>query len=852
MGKTLRTFGGIGAGLLLGVLGPGFSATRFALGNFVFSTLVPPKQPAQEGGTLHENAENSAAVGTAIWEIYGECERTGGDLIRCAKDAQGRRSGIEEVERTESVGGGGSGGGALGGQPKQTVKTTVSYLNATFAFFGGFTRFDRVIEVNGRDGEKVIYDESAQLDEEIVAELEALQVLIDEAPDDFSRGLRQARYDALVANQAETRGLAFVPIIGTVSGDVIGLMNENVRMYFGSEEQPVDSVEQTWYEDGVSADRGISKIVFNRYGPLEAGTTFRVRGRNANNERREIIIRRLKRAGIPESRIDLRSIGESQVDTGWFVNQIEPARNLAEAVAAKSFHDLHFLPTARGAAFTDISRVNPTYIALEESEFSSYENNDGNGQMPSSSEITIEGMENRPRSLEVEYVDKSLNYRNNSAITLWPGATGDPQRISLNLVGGLQEVQDFTDISMAEIQVAAGSERLSLMPARAEVACGCVLVKPNPSDREPNGVRLLRVMNQGVASDGSLDCTCVPYDPAAEGRHREVVQPSEPAPGVAMYGTLQIIFIDNVSLTDYMSGQATLLAAGTSPISTVYPGMVVSTPSRAFDDFDLPLRATVGISATDYVWTDADLFAFDYVTTLRVYLQSGVLASASEDAVNDKANLLYWGGTYLSFTTATPLGDGEYEITGLMPGRKGSDFIQDIPAGATVVKITDENGNLDHALKTVAVALGKLNVPITYEGTGIRNTAKTTGEMNLTVQGVTLKALSVSPEIRKEDDGAGGYTLRAFARSRFAEAEEATWASGVPMRWADPLSFTIRLLDGAEVKDIRVVTPSAGEIEWTYEEADLIAWFGAVPLTVSGDIVQNGTYGPGFTREFTV
>ncbi len=76
-------------------------------------------------------------------------------------------------------------------------------------------------------------------------------------------------------------------------------------------------------------------------------------------------------------------------------------------------------------------------------------------------------------------------------------------------------------------------------------------------------------------------------------------------------------------------------------------------------------------------------------------------------------------------------------------------------------------------------------------------------------------------------------------------------ASGAPLRWSDPLTFVVRLLDGVTVVNSRTVNGTGGEIQEQYTEDELEDYFGGpVPDTLSGDIVQQGTYGPGYPRNF--
>jgi hypothetical protein len=822
MGNSLRSIGAIAIGIGAGMLGPGaFSMTQFAIATFLFRAIFPPKQ--ENGGLERQKNEptKGAEVGTAIWEIFGKYERTGGELIRCGIDQDGVRSGIFQTTETESAGGKGVGGG-------QETEVTKQFLQATFAFCQGPTYIDKITEVNGTEGEEVIYDRYGTTD--------------------------------------KARGVEVTPVYSAITGDLIAELSDKLRLYYGYEDQPLDSAEQEWYEEGTSADRGITKIVFNRYGPLEISTSFRVLLRNDRTNRRDIITARLARSGVPESRIHLRSIDEDATDVGWFVDSRQPARDLAEMVAAKSFHDLHFMPvededgSLAAAAFTDISRVNPTYFTLSDEECGAYANADGQGQVASSANINKESHESGPREFEVKYYVEGKNFNNGGAVAQWLQSDGEPQSVNLPHVSNEQEMQDLAEISIAELHAAKGATETSLMPDRCQVAPGCVLLKPEVSRRGHTEFNYLSVRAQDVEPSGALSCRTIPYDPAVYGRHKIVTISDNPPPVVSTYSDVLVGYIDSVALTDAMAERATMLFYGWATRGESYSGIRLTSDFSSFDPFNLPIETVVGTTETEYTFEDADLYGYENVATIRVQLESnGTLVSSDEVRVGKKANVGYLetadGGIYFSYVTATPVVGqvGAYDLTGIIPGRKGSDYVREIPEGSKFVKITDENGNFSPGLKRVTVPLPKIRVATTYDAYAIMGNNEPVLDIETNFAARTLIPLQVSPTVSIEDNGAGGYILRAHARTRYAESEESYWVSGIPVRWSDPLAFRIRLKDGSTVVNTRVVTASDdGEIEDNYSAANLTSYFGSVPSSLVGEIEQIGTYGTGFVREFNV
>jgi hypothetical protein len=267
------------------------------------------------------------------------------------------------------------------------------------------------------------------------------------------------------------------------------------------------------------------------------------------------------------------------------------------------------------------------------------------------------------------------------------------------------------------------------------------------------------------------------------------------------------------------------------------------------------VRGTIGLSETELVLSDENLYGFDYDTTLRVTLDYGVLASASEDTVRtNRANLLYWGGVYLSFVTANPVDENTYDITGIIAGLRGSDNVASVTSEVRVVAITDNTGAVLSSVKRVAWDRSRLGVPVTYEIYSSANINRTSGDVDFIAQGNSLRALSVTPEIVKSPDGADGYYVVFYGRTRYPAGIDYFWNTGGAVRQSDPLSFRIRLYDGVDLVDTRVVVPvgddSGGRVTVNYTEAELTSAFGSVPLTLTGDVVQNGIYGQGQLREF--
>lgn len=869
MAESLRGAASIAIG------GVGFAVggpIGFAVASVAFNFLVPPKVPKDKSSRALQEERNTA-VGTGIFEVYGHWEREGGDLIRCAKDKDGVRSGILIVTKEEKQGGA-LGSGKNPGSNK--TKRDYQYLQASFELCAGFAQIDRMIEMNGKDGEKVVwirdgssnfcgewqnnvqYEVGDSVDkgrgQYICKESHLSSVDIDpgDETDDDPPLTNWRTYWSVVADKKSL--VKITPIYGSASGKEIGLMSETVRFYYGSEEQPVDGAEAGWYDGGVSADRGICKVVFNKYGPLESGTTFKFLLSNDRGERREIIRSRMMRAGVPSTRIDIRSIPAGVVDYGWAVEGRESARTLPENVASLAFHDLHFLATSRGMCFTDVSLSNPTIFVIPDALAGAYANSGGGGSPQSILNGTIQSGETKPRELSVEFYNQFRNFKSESTVAQWQSAQGEPQTMSFKLISDVEQMGDWVEIAMRAIQAVDGTGEISLMPAYSEVACGCVLDMSAPLANNPLARKQFRIVSQAISPEGLIANTCAPYDPSAFEPVPLHPVTIEPEPSVRSLALPQIILLDVVNVVDETVLEPFGLMLGTCNVGEDWGGAVVTSLDGAFDDVSISFQASVGTSQTALTFVAKDSACFDYSKTLRVKLSNGALVSASEEAVRSGANVILLGQMFLSFVTAAPLGGGVYDLTGILGGLYGTDAGAVYPVGTRVVKITDNNGFADNGVVPVQWVRRFVGSPTKYRSYSAENPDEISDELLLTLTGENLVPQAVSPWITKGSDVEGtGLLLRFFGRSRYPETGRDFMQAGISIRHADPLSWTVRLIgDDTAVLDERTVSSLDAEVTVHYTEAELIVIYGTVPITLKGEVFQNGTFGMGRVRSFEV
>lgn len=121
---------------------------------------------------------------------------------------------------------------------------------------------------------------------------------------------------------------------------------------------------------------------------------------------------------------------------------------------------------------------------------------------------------------------------------------------------------------------------------------------------------------------------------------------------------------------------------------------------------------------------------FDQSSTVEVTIGSGALASASESAVLNGANVALLGGELIQFQTATLLAAGKYRLTGLLRGRRGTEAAMTTHAAgeafvllstSTALRVKGSTAEIGLARQWKAPAFGQSLVeasPVAFTNTG--------------------------------------------------------------------------------------------------------------------------------------
>jgi hypothetical protein len=233
---------------------------------------------------------------------------------------------------------------------------------------------------------------------------------------------------------------------------------------------------------------------------------------------------------------------------------------------------------------------------------------------------------------------------------------------------------------------------------------------------------------------------------------------------------------------------------------------------------------------------------------VRIKLYDGALASASEDAVLNGANVFAISGgdgewEIVQARTCTLTGAGEYELAGLLRGRLGSGHAMQSPhpIGARVVV-------LDAALTRIDMQSHEWAEPLdfTVPPSGAFVTDPRAAQQTLTLPHAALRPWA--PAHLRAARAASGDVRVSWVRC--ARVGGDAWGAGEPPLGAQTEAYLLEIVDGTgAVKRSVVVTAPA----YLYSATDQTADFGALPGSLRLRVAQLDDRGAtGLNTELTI
>lgn len=237
---------------------------------------------------------------------------------------------------------------------------------------------------------------------------------------------------------------------------------------------------------------------------------------------------------------------------------------------------------------------------------------------------------------------------------------------------------------------------------------------------------------------------------------------------------------------------------------------------------------------------DGPVAIFDEASTVTVSLLAGELESVSERAVLNGANLAVLGAEVFQFRTATLVGSHQYELSGLLRGRLGTEHATDGHiAGETFVL-------LNSSLRREHIPNGIIGLSRDYKPVTVGATLGSTPAQAFAYTGVALKPYA-PVHIAGERDGSGNLTLAWIRRTRIG----GEWRDNVDVPLHEESeAYEVDILDGTDV--VRTLS-GLTSAQASYSAALQVADFGSAQSNVSVKVYQlSAIVGRGYAGIATV
>ncbi len=450
-----------------------------------------------------------------------------------------------------------------------------------------------------------------------------------------------------------------------------------------------------------------------------------------------------------------------------------------------------------------------------------------------------------PRAVKITYLDERSEYR---------AATAEGRR----LTGSSAGVLDFTlpvvldqayarglaELALHDLWLSRDSGSAQLPPSQFFLDPGDVfeLAIDGPTGAQKHRLQLTQIdsgltRNARFKSRGDGEVYTAPRYSGREGRIGEV----------PVFGPSTVAFMDLPLLTGAEAEpQAPRIAAHQTP----WPGSVAIYRGDASSGFtrllDVVSPAIMGELTSDLA--AGPLWRWDHANQPTVLIYSGDLSSTAESAVLGGANALAVESStgnweILQFRTADLIGPGEYRLSGLLRGQRGSEgeMAPITPTGSRVVRLDPQ------ALAALPLSLEQRLREFTYRyGPGPHTYDHFTfAQTTRAFEGRGLRPYA-PVHIRGSRDGGGDIQIIWIRRTRIGGD---SWDNAdVPLS-EESEAYEVDVMDGGMVKR----TLSSATASVTYLAADEIADFGGPQSTLTFQVFQlSAVFGRGSPKEVTV
>ncbi len=530
-----------------------------------------------------------------------------------------------------------------------------------------------------------------------------------------------------------------------------------------------------------------------------------------------------KKAGLVPADIDTATLTQSV--RGFTVGNRMAARDALEPLLGAMFVDA----VESDGVLRFIQRQTASALAVAEDDLGA---DDSGKDVLRITETRTQNVE-LPQRIDVVYLDPSRDYQTNTqhATRIAALGTAEKRTVQLAQVLSADEAKLIAERMLHEAWIGRTAYAFTLPPK---------FMRIDPADvvTVTLGTTTFKVRLQQADLGGNNAIAC-------QGMAADEVAYSFPASGTsAVIDVQEILLVGPLVLA--LMDLPMLRLEDDSPGLMYGFGMKDGTASlyRAPDEVSWDLLGTgeelphFG-AATTVLPVPLSPWSWDETSNVTVSMREGELASAPMLDVLNGANAALLGDEIIQFRTATMLSGGVYRLTGLLRGRRGTEWA------------CGSHSNGDRFILLEAGTVQRLSLPLSdvakdYAYKGVMSGADWD---DAPVQHFTFKAQSLkclSPVHVTGSRSAGNLTISWIRRTRWY----GDWLDGidVPLFEASE-AYQVDILNGATVvRTLSVTSPSA-----VYAAADQVTDFGTAQSSVSVKIYQmNAVIGRGNPATATV
>lgn len=445
-----------------------------------------------------------------------------------------------------------------------------------------------------------------------------------------------------------------------------------------------------------------------------------------------------------------------------------------------------------------------------------------------------------PAKVAVQFINADDDYQSGTAYSDRAlGLSAETRAASFPIVLEPERAQGLADTIAADVRVASNAAKFAVTDRMIDLEPTDVVVLTDEKDISYR-VRVGReTWSQGVHTfEGVLDEPAVLKTSGA-------IQPSSPSISVPFRALTKLMVLDVPILQDTDDGAGHYAAMYRSIGSWPGAGLYLSSDDVNYTLVDsVANSAVVGRTLTVLGdWSRGNVFDEWSTVDVEVLTDGATLSSSTRGTLlSGTTNAMLIGDEIIQFRTATLIGASQYRLSGLLRGRKGTEWAQSTHAVGERVVLLQLSGIVRVALSTAEIGSLRYHKPVTSG----RSVASTSATQHTNVS-IGLKPYAPVDGRIARDAATGDATLTWKRRTRLAAQ---FLAAGIDPPLGEALeSYSIEIYDAGSPGALRR-TMSSSTAEITYTAAQQTT-DGLLGFPLRAVVYQLSAYvGRGYPLEF--